>query len=371
MIKFIYKHTFKPILFRKDPEDVHDSFIKAGHLLGKFIITRKFLSLLFRYNSKILTQQIEGITFANPVGLSEGFDKDGYLVNILPSIGFGFSQVGTITLNAYKGNPKPRLTRLKESKGIIVYYGLKNEGVEKINKRLNNLKISNFPIGLSIGKTNNEYTSSQIAGIKDYVDCSKYLIEHNKIGSFYTINISCPNTFGGEPFTTPESLDLLMIGLAELNFDKPVFVKMPVDKTEKEFLELVRVLDKFEFVKGLIISNLIKNRDIESLSTQDRETAIKVQGGISGKPVERSSNKLISATYKFFGKRFVIVGVGGIFSAEDAYLKIRLGASLVQLITGMIFEGPTLISDINRGLVKLLKRDGLAHISDAVGVDVT
>ena len=161
-----------------------------------------------------------GIKFKNPVGLSAGFDKNADFMDIMPSVGFGYMQIGTITYLSYGGNPKPRLYRLPKSKSLVVYYGLKNIGIHKIAKKIQNRRIKDFPLGISVGKTNSEKTVKTAAGIDDYHTCLNEAIRYN-IGNFYTLNISCPNTFGGEPFTTPNKLKLLLKRIYTLPIKKP------------------------------------------------------------------------------------------------------------------------------------------------------
>lgn len=351
-IGFLYKNLLKPFLFLFDPETIHDLFLKVGNLLGSNEYTREITSTIFRYQNKKLEQNILGIKFLNPVGLSAGFDKDAQIVDILPSVGFGFTQVGTVTYKAYEGNPKPRLTRITDKKSILVYYGLKNIGAKEIIQKLKKTHNKNFPISISIGKTNSKYTSSEKAGIKDYIDCTK-LIEKANVGDFYTINISCPNTFGGEPFTTPKKLEALLKEFKKLKIKKPIFIKMPINLTWSEFDKLLKIILKYK-LDGVIIGNLNKHHKYG-------------KGGLSGKPTWKLSNELISKTYQKYGNKLVIIGVGGIFSAEDAYEKIKRGASLVQLITGIIYEGPQLIGQINKELTELLEKDGYKNISQVVG----
>ncbi|MEI7578509.1 MAG: quinone-dependent dihydroorotate dehydrogenase [bacterium] len=363
LIAWVYQNFLKKILFKRDPEDVHDSFIKIGNILGKFAITRFFTRLFFRYRNPMLEQEVAGITFKNPVGLSEGFDKDANLIDILPEVGFGFNQIGSITWFSYAGNAKPRLIRLPNSRGIIVNYGLKNIGAKKISENLEKHGKTNIPLSISIAKTNSPETCTIDQGIEDYFNSYKLLNEKN-LGDFYTLNISCPNTFGGEPFTTPEKLDALLKKIREIKSARPLFIKMPINLSWNRIAQLLKVAVRYE-VTGVIIGNL--NKDRSNISSKDKVTE-EMKGGISGKPTWKLGNKLIEKTYKQFGKKLIIIGVGGIFSAEDAYEKIKLGATLVQLITGMIFEGPQLIGQINKGLVKLLKQDGYKNISEAIGV---
>jgi dihydroorotate dehydrogenase len=362
IIHSIYKAVIKPILFKFEPGAVHNHFLRVGSVLGRYGITRAVIRKLFSYKHPALAQTVEGLSFDNPVGLSAGFDKDAYLLNILPSVGFGFSQVGTVTLHPYKGNPKPHAYRLPKSKALVVYYGLKNEGVKKIIPRIKQARATSTKVSISIGKTNHDSTKTTEGGIKDYMGGLEKVIQSG-VGDFYTLNISCPNTFGGEPFTTPDKLDKLLTQISVLKRTKPLFLKMPIHLPWEEFRPLLEIAVKHE-VNGVIIANLGKDRSHSGILDPIPEH---VKGSISGKPTWDASNELISQTYQAYGKKLVIIGVGGIFSAEDAYEKIQRGATLVQLITGMIFEGPQLIGEINRGLVKLMKRDGFESISEAVG----
>ncbi len=358
-----YKYALKPVLFSFDPEKIHDLFLSIGNFLSRHNVLKKITRTAFYYENPILHQNICGIDFTNPVGLSEGFDKDGRLTEILDDVGFGFMQVGSVTLCSYEGNPKPRLKRLKNSKSIWVNFGLKNVGVEKIIKRISARKNKKFPISLSVAKTNCVETADRSCGIKDYVGSLSKIVESG-VADFLTINISCPNAFGGEPFTDKESLTELLTAVFKDagKISVPVFIKMPLSLPWEEFSGLLDVILKFP-ISGVIIGNLLKDRT--GLHSKDKLEFS--HGGISGKPMNEKANKYIFETYKAYGDRLKIIGVGGVFSAEDAYKMIKNGASLVQLITGMLFEGPQLIGEINEGLVKLLKKDGFSSIGDAVG----
>ena len=184
-----------------------------------------------------------------------------------------------------------------------------------------------------------------------------------EVGDFYTINISCPNTFGGEPFTNERDLNVLLKKLSTIKTEKPVFIKMPINLSWREFDELLKIAVKYK-VSGVIIGNL--NKDKKDPTVTDKIPA-GLKGSLSGRPTWRLSNALISKTYQKYGQKLTIVGVGGVFSGADAYEKIRRGATLVQLITGMIFEGPSLIGSINRDLIDLLKRDGYESVTQAIG----
>lgn len=357
-----YRYLIRPVLFKINPEWVHDAFTFLGEFFGKFRITRKLIHGVFSYSHPSLEQNVLGIQFSNPVGLSAGFDKDARLINVLEPIGFGACEVGTMTDEPSSGNPKPRLFRLPRSKGIVVYYGLKNIGITKALKRLSRKKVNKIVLGLSIGKTNCEKTIGLEQGIQDYF-CGMQKVVDSGIGDFYTINISCPNTFGGEPFVTADRLRKLLEKLKELPIEKPLFLKMPINEPWEIFKELLDVALEYG-IKGVVIGNLNKDRKDKAVKDPIPDF---VKGAMSGRPTKKLSDELISKTYQYCGDRLMIVGVGGIFSAKDAYEKIKRGATLVQLITGMIYKGPQLIGVMNQELVELLEKEGYKNITEAIG----
>ena len=348
-----YKWILKPIFFKFDPEVIHDQMTVFLHFLGKYSLTRKMVYFCFGYSNSMLEQNILGINFKNPVGLSAGFDKNATLINIISSLGFGFTEVGSITAKPYDGNQKPRLYRLPKYKTLRINYGLKNLGAEVLHQQMQNGTWI-LPVGISIAKTNAPETSEINKGIEDYFFTYKTF---QNTSTYFTINISCPNTCEEKPiFAKPENFDLLLKRIFSILKTKPVFIKLSPDLPETQLNEILKICQKYP-VDGFICTNLTK---VNLFNHAGR-------GGFSGKAVYELSTQMIKKVYKFYNGKKIIIGVGGIFSAEDAYKKIKAGASLVQLITGMIFEGPQLISDINLGLVKLLKADGYKNISEAIG----
>lgn len=355
---FSYLHILKPFLFRFDPESVHDRMVFFGSVLGYTRITRRLTGYFFRYeNKEFLAQEILGIRFPNPIGLAAGFDKNAELHTILPEVGFGFAELGSITGEPCVGNAKPRLWRLKNSQSLGVYYGLKNDGCEAISRRLDGEQFG-IPMGISVAKTNSSETVETEAGVRDYV---KAFSHFTSIGSYITVNISCPNAFGGEPFTSPEKLDRLFDSLDRIPTQHPIFIKISPDLSREQVDQIITIIERHR-VHGFICSNLTKQRDLSTI-----HDAVPEKGGLSGKVVEDLSNDLIRYVFTKTNGKYVIIGCGGVFSAEDAYKKIKYGASLVQLITGMIYQGPQLISEINVGLVRLLKKDGYRNIHEAIG----
>ncbi len=357
---FLYRTCAKPIFFAHDPEVIHDHMLRFGSFLGNYSFTQMICALLFNYRHPSLEQTILGVHFPNPIGLAAGFDKDAELTDIVPLVGFGFSEVGSITGEPCKGNAKPRLWRLKRSQGLMVYYGLKNDGCEAIAARLSGKKFR-IPIGMSVAKTNCQKTADVQAGVDDYAKAFQTM---ESIGDYITVNISCPNAFGGEPFTDPDRLNTLFTRLDTIPTRKPIFVKLSPELSEAEIDSVLECIARHR-VHGIICTNLGKTRSNPALIDAD----IPEKGGYGGRPVQKRSDEVIGYVYNKTKGNYVIIGCGGVFTAADAYRKIRLGASLIQLITGMIYQGPQVISEINHGLVQLLKKDGFTNVSDAVGVD--
>jgi dihydroorotate dehydrogenase len=354
-----YKLLVKPILFKIDPEIIHDQALKIGNFLGQTKFGQNFTASCLNYENKILEQTINGLTFSNPVGLAAGFDKNALLTNIASSIGFGFIEIGSITGRPCQGNNKPRLWRYPKSDSLAVYYGLANEGANNIAQRLN--KKLAIPLGINIAKTNDQLTDEPEAAILDYLTAFKAIKD---LADYVTINISCPNTSGGQPFIDPILLERLLSAIGKENNGLPLFIKLSPDLTITQLENILEVISRHR-ITGLICSNLTHAKNYLDKDEQNFIT----NGGLSGKAVEEVANKLLKTVYQKTKNKYILIGCGGIFSAADAYKKIKLGATLVQLITGMIYEGPQLIGEINAGLVELLKRDGYKNISDAIGVD--
>ncbi len=337
----------RSLIFKLDPEIAHDFAIKA---LKFNVISQN------RIKSKSIETQIFNKTIPNPIGIAAGFDKDAEVYNSLFKLGFGFVEVGTVTpLNQY-GNPKPRVFRLEEDKALINRLGFNNSGSEKVRSRI----ISNLPKGLfgvNIGpnKDTSDRYQDFIVGLRKFYDLADYL----------TINISSPNTENLRIFHNESELNEL---LGIINQEKkilktsvPIIVKISPDIQDKNINKICDLLFKYE-VKGLIISNT---------TDRNRENLINInkleKGGLSGKPLEEKSNILINKFYKVLKKEIKIIGVGGVDSGQSAYEKIINGASVIQLYTGMVYEGPGIVSKISEELIKILDKEGVKNISDIVG----
>jgi len=346
MLDKLYQRILKPVLFRTDPEKVHDAFVNLGQFMGRHHWSRQLIDRMYGYNGPDIAREVDGITYRTPTLLAAGFDYNGRLIQILPHLGFGGVEIGSVTAEPCEGNPKPRLQRLIKSQSLLVNKGLRNAGAKAI---LQNLSQTEFPkdfvVGISFARTNSPKTTDLQASIDDY--CFSYrAFAEAKIGDYYTFNISCPNVFGGENFADPDRLRMLCKAIQGIPNDRPKYAKMPINLSWEQFHPLLAVLDEYGF-QGVIIGNLWK--DYGSLDFPD-EAPKEYSGGVSGKPCRDASTRLIRLTRQKYGSRFSIMGCGGILSPEDAQEKFAAGADLLQMITGMIFTGPHLMREIAQSI---------------------
>ncbi len=355
----LYTRLVRPVLFRMDPERVHNAFLLAGRAVGK-PGPRQAMGLALGYSHRSLRTSSLGMEFRNPLGLAAGFDKNGLITGAIQAVGFGFMEIGSVTGEPWKGNPSPRLFRLPKDKSLAVNYGLANEGSERIAKRFAGRK-PGFPVGISVAGVSRDRTVE--GGIRDYMKAFGTL---HHLADYTTINVSCPNLREGMTFCHPDNLSKLLKEISKLEISRPLLLKLKPDFHGSEFRETLSVIRRHRFISGLVLGNLSKDRDALRLKTPAREVE-RVKGGLSGQPLKEMSTELVREAYKKTRRKLVIVGCGGVFTAEDAYEKILAGASLVQMVTGMIYGGPASIGSINRGLAKLLGRDGYRSVDEAVG----
>ena len=337
----MYKSIIRPILFSFDPEKVHYftfSMIRAASKIP-------FFPSIFRgmYNVKDprLERELFGLRFPNPVGLAAGFDKDARLYNELSNFGFGFIEIGTITPKPQDGNPKKRLFRLREDSGIINRMGFNNGGLEQAIERLK--KNKGVLIGGNIGK--NKITPNEEA-VNDYVACFEGLFDYV---DYFVVNVSSPNTPNLRALQDKEPLTKLLQTLQDLNAEKParkpILLKIAPDLTDDQLLDIIDIV-KTTQIDGVIATNTTVSRD--GVTSKNKSEV----GGLSGKPLTNRSTEVIRFLAEKSNKAFPIIGVGGIHSASDALEKIEAGADLVQLYTGFVYEGPNLITSINKALLK-------------------
>jgi dihydroorotate dehydrogenase len=316
-----------------------------------------------------LSVDLWGIRFPHPIGLAAGLDKNGQAVRAFSSIGFGFVEVGTITPKPQPGNELPRLFRLPADEALINRMGFNNLGADFLAQQLAHIQRSKkqrIPIAMNIGK--NKLTSNESA-MDDYIACIRILYPY---GDFFVVNISSPNTPDLRKLQHGDELrQLLEAVMQEMAVQEkkhqrklPILVKIAPDVHEEELEQIVDTISA-SGVSGIIATNTTLSRD-GLTHPNAKET-----GGLSGKPLTKRSTEVIRSIYKLTGGRMPIIGSGGIFTAEDAYEKIRAGASLVEIYTSLIYKGPGINQELTRGLSQLLMRDGFKNISEAVGVDVS
>ncbi|WP_335975349.1 quinone-dependent dihydroorotate dehydrogenase [Gaetbulibacter jejuensis] len=340
----MYKIIVRPLLFCFDPEHIHHFTFSLIRFLNKIPLVPSLFKSLYLVKDKSLERQLFGLTFKNPVGLAAGFDKDAKLFNELGNLGFGFIEIGTLTPKPQPGNPKKRLFRLKEDNAIINRMGFNNGGVEEAVKRLK--KNKGVLIGGNIGK--NKVTPNENA-TDDYVYCFNALYDYV---DYFVVNVSSPNTPNLRALQDKEPLTKLLQELklqnAKKSNPKPILLKIAPDLTDEQLLDIIDIV-KVTKIDGVIATNTTISR--EGLQS-DNKTEV---GGLSGKPLTQRSTDVIRFLSEKSQKAFPIIGVGGIHTAQDALDKLEAGADLVQLYTGFIYEGPKLIKDINKALLKKLK----------------
>ncbi len=360
----LYRLLFQPLLFQFDPERAHTLTL---WLLQRLAQATSLLKLGRRWHPLepvVLQMQVAGLRFPNPVGLAAGFDKNATAVVAFPVLGFGFVEIGTVTPRAQAGNTLPRLFRLPADEAVINRMGFNNDGAATIARRLKMLP-GHIPIGVNLGK--NAGTPLEQA-LQDY--CSGLATLYD-VGDYVVINVSSPNTPGLRDLQSHAHLNALLSGVQACNRSlaharqvkpRPLFVKIAPDLEPEALDGIVEAVQTCE-LDGIIATNTTIGR--EGLTTPAPEP-----GGLSGRPLRHRSTEAVRYLYRRAQGGIPIIGVGGIFSAEDAYEKICAGASLVQLYTGLIYRGPGLPRHINVGLVRLLQRDGFTHLSEAVGSTV-
>lgn len=337
----MYKTLLRPLLFKFDPEKVHYFTFDSLKALFRIPGISTIIKSKFVVEDPLLEREVFGLKFKNPVGLAAGFDKNAKLYKELGSLGFGFVEIGTVTPKPQPGNEKKRLFRLREDSAIINRMGFNNEGVEAAVNRLrsNNSKVL---IGGNIGK-NKTTPNEDAAG--DYLFCFEALFN---LVDYFVVNVSSPNTPNLRELQDKEPLTRLLLQLQGRNSarsnPKPILLKIAPDLTDSQLLDIIDIVAESE-IAGIIATNTTISR--EGLSSPEKDEV----GGLSGKPLRKRATEVIRFLAEKSNRAFPIIGVGGIHSAEDALEKLEAGASLVQLYTGFIYEGPGLIRDINQALL--------------------
>ena len=345
--------AIKPFLFKLQPENAHhvaEAVLRLPNICQ--IPFNGFLESHF-INDPLLTQELFGRKFYNPVGLGAGFDKNATMIRGIQILGFGYTEIGTVTPKPQPGNPKPRMFRHVEEKSIQNAMGFNNDGAYKVVKRLKKRFPFSTPIGVNIGK--NKITPEKEA-INDYTHLIKAF---NGLGDYFVINISSPNTPGLRDLQN-EAFITRLFQEAKALTDMPILLKIAPDMSKEDAVALTKLAVE-KGADGIIATNTTIDY---SLVKHPKNI-----GGLSGAVLKEKSFEIFEAIAKELYGKTTLISVGGISTAEEAYRRIKAGASLVQILSGIVFEGPDMIMNINRGLIKLLKADGYTNITQAIGAD--
>ena len=362
---------FRNALFKLDPERAHQVTAAAARAAQLTRVDR-LLEDKFVYDDMRLRQSVWGMYFANPVGLAAGFDKNAALVPFWSTLGFGFAEVGSVSARPSRGNPRPRAYRLPEDEALVNRMGLNNKGAVRVSSRLSRFASRRtIPIGINLAKTHDPNIAGE-AAVEDFRESFELLAPQ---ADYVALNISCPNTRDGKTFEEPDALETLLRAVMQQRRESaprvPVLLKLAPSLTDRVVfdseIEAIVELGLKYGISGFIASNTTPDR--EGLITDRERVAAAGAGGLSGRPLEARATHLVRYLYRRTGGSVPIIGVGGVFSAEDAYRKIRSGATLVQIYTALVYRGPGLVRDLKVGLVKLLERDGFSSIAGAVGAD--
>ena len=351
-----YQRVIRPILFLIDPEKIHNVTIWGLSFFSKYKLLNHLLKSRLNYTSPRLRQRLCGLNFKNPIGLAAGLDKNGQAINTWSALGFAWAEIGSITYQAQSGNKKPRLWRLAQDKGLVVYYGLYNQGA---HKTVEQLKKKTGLISASIAKSNDVPLEK---AADDYRATFEVVAQYADI---ITINLSCPNVDNFTGLQSKKLLEPILERIQSINKQhKPIWLKIGQDLSKEELDDIIYLSKKYR-VDAIIACNLAKDKESLDLKSFHKDKP----GGVSGQPIRDKVNQIIAYLYQNSEGKYKIIGTGGIFSGYDAYKKIKAGANLVQLITGLIYNGPMTINIINRQLENLLAHDNFKHISEAVGLE--
>ncbi len=342
----MYKKLLKPYFFSLSPEKAHYRAINLFDTAMKLPGGKSIINQLYNYQDPSLEREVCGLKFKNPVGLAAGFDKDGKFYHQMAKLGFGFIEIGTVTPLPQAGNPQPRLFRLPSDRALINRMGFNNDGVDAMVARIKKMgKPQGTILGGNIGK--NKVTPNDKA-VDDYVTCFKKLRKHV---DYFVVNVSSPNTPGLRELQDKKPLTHILSTLKDLNASRgkkrPIFLKIAPDLTRKQLDDIVDIVQDTQ-IEGLIATNTTTNRS--GLTTSADELSEIGNGGLSGAPIQKKSNSVITHLRKKLPADFPIIGVGGIDSPEEAEKKLKKGSTLIQVYTGFIYEGPGLIKRINQHL---------------------
>ncbi len=352
----LYENWIRPWLFRLDPEGAHEKMTALMAAVQATPLGPRLTQWLCGPSPQGLETEVLGLKFPNPIGLAAGFDKDGCLPRIMGSMGFGFIEIGSVTLRPQPGNPAPRIFRYPQYKALINRLGFNNQGAHAIARRLEGLGPLKIPLGINLGLNKDAPKENAAA---EYAEVFKIL---KPFGDYFVVNVSSPNTPGLRDLQQSAELKLILKAIQDENTPrKPVLVKVSPDLSTESLEELVELMLVEKLASGVIATNTTLSRDTLPLSLS--ETA----GGLSGAPLRERSTAVIGRLYRLTQGKLPIIGVGGVFTGADAFEKIQAGANLVQLYTGLIYRGPAAAVRIQEELSAILHQSGFKSVASAVG----
>jgi dihydroorotate dehydrogenase len=364
----MYERVVRPLLFRLDPERAHNLTLRSAELAGRVEPVRRLAGSVFGIEDERLRVRARGLEFANPLGLAAGFDKNGRAPALMGALGFGHVEIGSVSAHPSGGNPRPRLFRIPRDEGIVVSYGVPNDGAEAVARRLARSPRPAL-LGINLVKTNDPARPAVEPDVyEDYARSFELLQPH---ADYVALNMSCPNSPGDRDFFDElPRVETLLGRLAALGPAVPVILKLKPTRDAGVLREIVAIADGFPFVAGFSI-NLPAGKPGELRLSHPPAELARMPGAVGGRPVAGLIDDILGTLHGITGpgSRYLLMAAGGVFGAADAYRKIRLGATLVQLYTGLVYRGPGLVKEVLSGLGALLEQDGLDSVAEAVGLD--
>jgi dihydroorotate dehydrogenase len=362
----LYESALRPLLFRLDPERAHNLTLRASELSGRSVLTRRAARRIYGVRDPRLRTTLAGIPLENPLGLAAGFDKNGRAVGMLGAMGFGHLEIGSVSAWPSDGNPKPRLFRIPQDRGIVVSYGVPNEGAEAVRRRLDAHRPP-VALGVNLVKTNDPARPAVAPDVYEDYAASFALLQDR--ADYVALNLSCPNSAADRDFFDElPRIDALLERLSACGPRVPVFLKLKPTRDAAVLREIVAIADGHSFVGGFAI-NLPAGKPPDLKLTYPRDALERMPGAVGGAPVEEYVNAILATLYEIVGpgSRYALMAAGGVSTAEDAYRKLRLGATVVQLYTGLVYRGPHVVKEILTELGGLLERDGFGSVAEVVG----
>ena len=355
----MYETVVRPLLFRLDAERAHDLAMRASELGGRSGLTRRIAHRTFAVSDPRLHTTVAGLAFANPLGLAAGFDKNGRAAPMLGALGFGHVEIGSVSAHPSDGNPRPRLFRIPDDRGIVVAYGVPNEGADAVAARLAGSRVR-ARVGINLVKTNDPARPAVEPDV--YEDYAASLARLQDRADYVALNLSCPNSAADRDFFDDlPRIDRLLGALGAVGVRRPLFLKLKPTRDAGILREIVAIADGHPFVSGFAI-NLPSGKPDFLKVTVARDSLEKLPGAVGGPPVEDFVNAILGTLKSITQDRYALIAAGGVTTAEAAYTKLKLGATAVQLYTGLVYHGPGLVKEILAGLVALLERDGVTSV---------